>query len=58
MAYRNERPVGRICVIINWQEVREQNIKKVRFGWMDMVDDIEVTKALLSKVSEHGKANG
>ena len=26
------------------------------FGWFDVVDDIEVTKALLSKVSEIGKS--
>ena len=28
----------------------------MRFGWMDMIDDIEVTKALLEAVKSIGKA--
>ncbi len=55
MAYRNGQPVGRIAAIINWDEVRDQGKKKVRFGWFDVVDDIEVTKALLEKVYEFGR---
>ncbi len=55
MAYRDGKPVGRIAAIINWDEVRDQKKKKVRFGWFDVVDDIEVTKALLEKVYEFGR---
>ena len=29
----------------------------MRFGWFDVIDDIEVTKVLLDKVNEIGKAN-
>ena len=54
LAYKNDKIVGRIAVIINHLEVNELNKKKVRFGWLDMVDDIEVTKALLEKVREIG----
>jgi len=57
MAYKNGKAVGRIAVIINHIEVNELGKKKVRFGWLDMIDDIEVTKALLNKVYEIGKAN-
>ena len=55
IAYKNKKKVGRVAAIINWYEVNKQNIKKMRFGWFDVIDDIEVTKALLDKVFEIGK---
>ncbi|WP_299220354.1 GNAT family N-acetyltransferase [uncultured Aquimarina sp.] len=55
LAYRNDKIVGRIAAIINWIEVKEQQKSKVRFGWFDVIDDIEVTKALLERVAEFGK---
>lgn len=57
LAMRNKKIVGRITAIINWDEVNKQNKKKVRFGWFDVIDDIEVTKALLEKVYELGRRN-
>jgi hypothetical protein len=57
LAYKNNVIVGRIAVIINWNEVNNQQKKKVRFGWWDVIDDIEVTKALLEKVYEIGRNN-
>ncbi len=57
LAYQEDRIVGRIAAIINWDEVNNQQKKKVRFGWWDVIDDIEVTKALLEKVYELGKKN-
>ncbi len=51
------KTVGRICAIINHIEIKEQGKPKMRFGWFDVVDDIEVTKALLAKVSEIGLEN-
>lgn len=55
LAYKNNTIVGRIAAIINWDEVNTQQKKKVRFGWWDVIDDIEVTKALLEKVYELGR---
>ncbi len=55
LAYRNKEIVGRIAVILNHLEIDEQGKKKIRFGWLDMVDDLEVTKALLEKVFEKGR---
>ena len=55
MAYKDNLAVGRIAVIINWDEVKQQNKKKVRFGWFDVIDDIEVTKALLEKAFDLAK---
>lgn len=58
LAYRNGKIVGKTAAIVNWQEVNEQGKKKVRFGWFDVIDDIEVTKALLEKVYEYGREYG
>jgi len=55
LAYKDHKLVGRIAAIINWDEVNNQQKKKVRFGWWDIIDDIEITKALLEKVYELGK---
>ncbi|MBM6499151.1 GTP cyclohydrolase [Flavobacterium macrobrachii] len=57
LAYKNNKIVGRIAAIINWNEVKEQQKSKVRFGWWETIDDVEVTKALLEKVYELGRKN-
>ncbi len=54
LAYKNNKIVGKIAAIINWEEVKILEKRKVRFGWFDAIDDIEVTKALLDKVEELG----
>ena len=46
--------VGRVVAIINQLDLK-QNIKKVRFGWLDMIDDIQVTQVLLDKVAEKAR---
>ncbi len=58
LAYKDDKIVGRVAAIINWIEVNEQQKKKMRFGWFDVIDDIEVTKKLLEKVYEIGIVNG
>lgn len=55
LAYKNNKIVGKIAAIINWEEVNLLGKRKARFGWFDVVDDVEVTKALLEKVEELGK---
>ena len=51
LAYRkgDSSPVGRIAVMINWDEVEILNKKQVRFGWFEAIDDINVTKALIDQ---------
>ena len=49
--------VGRIAAIINSIEVNQQKVKKIRFGWFDVIDDLNVTRKLIDKVIEIGKAN-
>ncbi|MFI2742814.1 GTP cyclohydrolase [Zhouia sp. PK063] len=55
LALKNNKVVGRVAAIINWTEVKEQQLKKMRFGWFDFIDDDEVSEALLNKVAEIGK---
>ena len=57
LAYKDNVIVGRIAAIINWTEINEQGLKKMRFGWFDFIDDIAVSTALLEKVTEIGKSN-
>lgn len=54
LAYSNNTIVGRVASIINWDEVEQLSRKKTRFGWFEAIDDIEVTKLLIEKVTELG----
>ena len=47
--------VGRIAAIVNWVEIKDQKKNKLRFGWYDTVDNIDVSKKLIEKVLEFGK---
>ena len=51
----NDNIVGRIAAIVNWVEVKEQKKNKLRFGWYDTIDDLEVSKILIEKVLQFGK---
>ena len=55
LAYKGNELVGRVAAIINWLEVKEQKLTKMRFGWFDFVDDLEVSKALLNEVAQIGQ---
>lgn len=57
LAYKDNKIVGRVAAIINSLEVNDQNVKKMRFGWFDFIDDYKVSEALLNKVAEIGKDN-
>lgn len=55
LAYQDEKIVGRIAAIVNWIEVKEIKKSKVRFGWFDVIDNINVTKSLIDCVIKFGK---
>lgn len=57
LAKKGKETVGRIAAIINSYEVEKQQIKKMRFGWYDTIDDLEVSKVLLEKVEAIGREN-
>jgi len=46
LAYKNNKIVGRIAGIINPVANETWNDKNARFGWLDFIDDLEVSKAL------------
>ncbi len=58
LAIRDGKIVGRVAAIINRRANEKWNIKAVRFGWIDFIDDIEVSKALLDKVEQWGRERG
>lgn len=58
MAYRGEKPVGRVAAIINHRANERWACRQVRFGWFDFVDDETVSAALLRTVEQWGKDRG
>ena len=58
MAYRDGKPVGRVAAIINRRANERWQCRKVRFGWIDFIDDIEVSRALIDTVKAWGKERG
>lgn len=57
LAFKNNKIVGRIAAIINKKEEKELGIRKVRFGWIDFIDDKEVSEALINTVINYAKEN-
>ena len=56
LAYdEQENIVGRIAAIVNWVEIKDQKKNKLRFGWYDTIDNLDVSKKLIEKVLEFGK---
>ncbi|WP_374360843.1 GTP cyclohydrolase [Cloacibacterium sp.] len=49
LAYKNDKIVGRIALMVNHKEAKELGIEKVRFGWLDFIDDEEVSKVLIDE---------
>lgn len=58
IAYKNDKPVGRIAGIINHNEIKRWNVKLVRFGWIDFIDDPEVSRILIETVKDWGRTKG
>lgn len=58
IALKEGKIVGRIAGIINHRANECWKENRIRFGWIDFIDDIEVAKALLSIVEDWGKERG
>jgi len=58
LAYKDGKLAGRVAAIINEIANRDWNHAEVRFGWIDFIDDKEVSKALLEAVIGFGKKHG
>ncbi len=58
IAYKDGKVAGRVAAIINNKANEKWNKKSVRFGWIDFIDDIDVSRALLKAVEDYGKQKG
>ncbi len=50
IAYRNDRPVGRIAAILSRAANRKYGTRNLRFGWLDAIEEESVFRALLGAV--------
>lgn len=58
MAFKDGNMVGRVAAIINHRANEKWQQKRVRFGWIDFIDDMEVSAALLKAVEDYGRDKG
>lgn len=58
LAYKDGKVVGRVAGIINRKANKTWNLNAVRFGWIDFIDDEEVSAKLIEAVEEWGRGKG
>ena len=58
LAYKDGKLAGRVAAIINHRANERWQCHQVRFGWLDFIDDTEVSQALLSTVEKWGRERG
>jgi GNAT superfamily N-acetyltransferase len=58
LAKKKGKVVGRIAAMINWVEIEELKKTKVRFGWYDTIDELEVSQKLIEAVEAVAIAEG
>ena len=58
LAYKYGKVAGRVAAIINNRVNKHWNRQDVRFGWIDFIDDLEVSRALFDAVAAYGRENG
>ena len=58
LAFRGKEIVGRIAGIINHMGNEKWNEKLIRFGWIDFIDDLNVSQKLIETAENWGKEKG
>lgn len=58
LAYKDGKVAGRVAGIINRKANKTWNLNAVRFGWIDFIDDEEVSAKLIEAVEEWGRGKG
>ena len=58
LAYKDGKVAGRVAAIVNEIANKDWDHAEVRFGWIDFIDDKEVSKALIDAVVAYGKELG
>ncbi len=58
LAYKDGKVAGRIAGIYNTRYIEKWGKKDARFGWIDFIDDYEVSEALLATVEAWARSKG
>lgn len=58
LAYKDGRLAGRVAAIINRRANERWGKRQVRFGWIDFIDDGQVSSALIAAVEQWGSQRG
>ena len=58
LALDGRKVVGRICAIINPRYNERYGTKRVRFGWFDCINDIEVARLLIGTAEKWAREQG
>ena len=58
LAFKNDEIVGRIAGIINHKYNEKWKQNSARFGWIDFIDDHEVSKTLIDQIISWSKEKG
>lgn len=58
LAYKDNKIAGRIAAIVNQRHIDKWKQPYMRFGWLDFVDDYEVSKALIKAVEDWARELG
>lgn len=58
VAYKDKKPVGRIAGILSYIANDKYNVRNLRFGWFDTIDDYEVASLLFKSIENWGKELG
>jgi len=58
LAYKDNKIAGRVAAIVNQHHIDKWKQPYMRFGWLDFVDDYEVSKALIKAVEDWARELG
>lgn len=58
LALRDGEIVGRVACIVNHKANKTWNCQNARFGWIDFIDDHEVSEALITTAENWGREHG
>ena len=58
LTYKDGKIVGRVACIVNHKANTTWHNNNARFGWIDFIDDEEVSRALIDTAKEWGRQHG
>jgi len=58
LAYRGDQVVGRVAAILNRRHIEKWAQRYMRFGWIDFINDMDVSTCLIRTVEDWAAQNG